>query len=168
MLAPETYAFSRMVYMKVDILKEFKEKLSFSRITFSHIDSKVLFPKWLGLYQEVFCLSNSIYFDESDFLNFDWSDHIINNDFDRDLECTYLCRSLKAACDTGSLYFDIGTLPFIRNIQSSCIILLDHKDLIENASNVYGSKKKETGKLKESMNCINLFDLPKWSHIIFL
>ena len=153
-----------MVYMKVDILNEFKEKLSFSRITFSHIDSKILLPKWLGLYQEVFCLSNSIYFDESDFLNLDWSEHIINNGFDRGSKGIYLCRSLKAACDTGSLYFDIGT----RNIQSSCIILLDHKDLVENASDVYGPKKKETGKIKESMNCINLFDLPRWSHIIFV
>ena len=156
-----------MVYMKVDILNEFKEKLSFSRITFSHIDSKILLPKWLGLYQEVFCLSNSIYFDESDFLNFDWSDHHINNGFDRGSRGIYICRCLKAACDTGSLYFDIEALPFIQNIQSSCIILLDHKELVENASDVYGPKKKETGKIKESMNSINLFDLPRWSHVVF-
>jgi len=153
--------------MKIDMLSEFKEKLSFSRITYSHINSKAILPNWLRLYQEIFCLDNNIYFDESEFLHFDWTDHRINQDDERSAESIYLCRCLKAACDTGSLYFDIGTLPFIRNIQSSCIILLDHKELVENASDVYGQRKKETGKIKETMNCINLFDLPRRSHVVF-
>ena len=62
--------------MKIDMLGEFKEKLSFSRITFSHIDSKALLPEWLRLYQEIFCLDNNVYFDDSEFLSFEWSEHL--------------------------------------------------------------------------------------------
>jgi hypothetical protein len=153
--------------MRSNVLNEFKKKLSFSRITFSHMDSEFSLPKWLGLYREVFCLNNSVYFDESEFLNFDWSDHYIQNSFDQSDRGIYLCRCHKAACDTGSLYFDIGTMPFIRSIKSSCVILLDYKTLVDNVSDTYNSKNNKTGKIKETMNCINLFDLPRWSHVIF-
>lgn len=146
-------------------LNDLKQKLSFSRITFSHINSKFSLPKWLKLYREVFCLNNSVYFVDSEFLHFDWSDHYIQNGFDQSESGICVFRCQKAAIDTGSLYFDVGTIPLIGNIKSSCIILPDHKTLVDNCRK---SKNNETGKIKETMNCVNLFDLPKWSHVVFL
>jgi hypothetical protein len=153
--------------MRSDVLIEFKQKLSFSRITFSHINSKFSLPKWLGLYREVFCLTNRVYFVDAEFLHFDWSGHYIQNGFDQSERGTCVFRCHKAAIDTGSLYFDIGTMPLIRNITSSCIILFDHKTLVDNVLDAHHSKNNEIGKIKETMNCVNLFDLPKWSHVVF-